>query len=81
MSPRDLNILQDPASSRPKLSFQNLLIGASLNLFEVSTLGQPFEVLKTSMAANREGLYLSILANNKILSYRYILLFFHEVLF
>ncbi|KAG2220027.1 hypothetical protein INT45_012203 [Circinella minor] len=26
---------------------------ATLNLFEVSTLGQPFEVLKTQMAANR----------------------------
>ncbi len=36
-----------------KLSFSNLLIGASLNFFEVSTLGQPFEVVKTTMAANR----------------------------
>ena len=31
----------------------NLAIGASLNIFEVSTLGQPFEVIKTHLAANR----------------------------
>ncbi|KAI9246903.1 mitochondrial carrier domain-containing protein [Phascolomyces articulosus] len=38
---------------RKPISYNNLLLGASLNLFEVSTLGQPFEVLKTQMAANR----------------------------
>lgn len=32
----------------------NLLLGASLNIFECATLGQPFEVLKTHMAANRQ---------------------------
>ncbi|KAF2718570.1 mitochondrial carrier [Polychaeton citri CBS 116435] len=31
----------------------NLLLGAGLNLFEVTTLGQPLEVMKTTMAANR----------------------------
>jgi hypothetical protein len=31
----------------------NLLFGALLNIAEVSTLGQPFEVVKTHMAANR----------------------------
>ncbi len=31
----------------------NLAIGAGLNLFETSTLGQPFEVVKTQMAASR----------------------------
>ncbi|KAI8093210.1 mitochondrial carrier domain-containing protein [Halteromyces radiatus] len=35
------------------VSYTNLAIGASLNLFEVSTLGQPFEVVKTQLAANR----------------------------
>ncbi|ORX48480.1 mitochondrial carrier [Hesseltinella vesiculosa] len=35
------------------VSFTNLAIGAALNLFEVSTLGQPFEVMKTQLAANR----------------------------
>lgn len=42
-----------PDKSKP-ITFNNLLIGASLNLFEVTTLGQPFEVIKTSMAANRQ---------------------------
>ncbi|KAI8619610.1 mitochondrial carrier domain-containing protein [Chytriomyces sp. MP71] len=31
----------------------NILIGAGLNIFEITTLGQPFEVIKTQMAANR----------------------------
>jgi hypothetical protein len=35
------------------IKFSNLLLGASLNLFEVTTLGQPLEVTKTTMAANR----------------------------
>ncbi|RPB26367.1 mitochondrial carrier [Terfezia boudieri ATCC MYA-4762] len=44
--------------SQPKLqkkpvSFSNLLLGAGLNMFEVTTLGQPLEVVKTHMAANR----------------------------
>ncbi|KAH7329894.1 putative mitochondrial DNA replication protein YHM2 [Rhexocercosporidium sp. MPI-PUGE-AT-0058] len=35
------------------VKFSNLLLGSALNLFEVSTLGQPLEVLKTTLAANR----------------------------
>ncbi|KAI1008121.1 Citrate/oxoglutarate carrier protein [Podosphaera aphanis] len=35
------------------VKFSNLMLGASLNLFEVTTLGQPLEVVKTTMAANR----------------------------
>lgn len=34
-------------------SLINLAIGAAIQVFEVSTLGQPFEVLKTHMAAHR----------------------------
>ncbi|KAJ3098243.1 Mitochondrial DNA replication protein yhm2 [Phlyctochytrium bullatum] len=41
-----------PLKKKP-ISFVNLAIGAGLNLFEVTTLGQPFEVIKTQMAANR----------------------------
>lgn len=46
------------ASSGEKLEkkpvkFSNLLLGAGLNMFEVTTLGQPLEVTKTTMAANR----------------------------
>ncbi|PYH98363.1 putative mitochondrial DNA replication protein [Aspergillus ellipticus CBS 707.79] len=35
------------------VKFSNLLLGAGLNLFEVTSLGQPLEVIKTTMAANR----------------------------
>ncbi|KAL1925664.1 uncharacterized protein VTP21DRAFT_547 [Calcarisporiella thermophila] len=35
------------------LSWVNLGIGAFLNLFEITTLGQPFEVLKTHLASHR----------------------------
>ncbi|KAI5298404.1 hypothetical protein KEM56_004087 [Ascosphaera pollenicola] len=35
------------------VKFSNLLLGSGLNMFEVSTLGQPLEVVKTTMAANR----------------------------
>ncbi|KAF7727300.1 hypothetical protein EC973_007816 [Apophysomyces ossiformis] len=41
-----------PLKKKP-ISYTNLLLGATLNLFEVSTLGQPFEVIKTQLAANR----------------------------
>ncbi|KAK4052400.1 hypothetical protein OIV83_002202 [Microbotryomycetes sp. JL201] len=37
-----------------QLSATNLGIGAAVSLFEVTTLGQPLEVLKTQMAANRQ---------------------------
>ena len=35
---------------KSKFSWQNLGIGAVIQVFEVSTLGQPFEVVKTHMA-------------------------------
>lgn len=35
------------------IKFSNLLLGAGLNMFEVTTLGQPLEVIKTTMAAHR----------------------------
>ncbi|KAI3407114.1 YHM2 [Candida oxycetoniae] len=35
------------------ISFSNILLGAGLNLSEATTLGQPLEVIKTTMAANR----------------------------
>ncbi|KAJ2482945.1 Mitochondrial DNA replication protein yhm2, partial [Coemansia sp. RSA 2052] len=47
-----------PPSARPEiqkkpLSWSNIALGAAIQTFEVSTLGQPFEVVKTHMAANR----------------------------
>lgn len=35
------------------INFSNILLGAGLNMAEVTTLGQPLEVVKTTMAANR----------------------------
>lgn len=35
------------------VSWSNIAVGATMNMFEVTTLGQPLEVLKTQMAANR----------------------------
>ena len=47
--------LQRPVSLEKKpVKFSNLLLGAGLNMFEVTTLGQPLEVMKTTMAANRQ---------------------------
>lgn len=43
------------------IKFSNLLLGAGLNLFEVTTLGQPLEVVKTTMAANRSDGFVSAL--------------------
>ncbi|KAL4798505.1 mitochondrial carrier domain-containing protein [Aspergillus venezuelensis] len=43
-----------PADIKKKdVSLSNLLLGASLNMFEVTSLGQPLEVVKTTMAAHR----------------------------
>lgn len=35
------------------VNWSNIAVGATMNMFEVTTLGQPLEVLKTQMAANR----------------------------
>ncbi|KAH7366778.1 mitochondrial DNA replication protein YHM2 [Plectosphaerella cucumerina] len=43
----------DASLEKKPIKFSNLLLGAGLNLFEVTTLGQPLEVVKTTMAANR----------------------------
>lgn len=42
-----------PPLEKKPVKFSNLLLGAGLNMFEVTTLGQPLEVVKTTMAANR----------------------------
>ncbi|GAA6015083.1 hypothetical protein JCM10207_008724 [Rhodosporidiobolus poonsookiae] len=43
-----------PSKDSTKLDPTNLAIGAGVSLFEVTTLGQPFEVLKTHMASHRQ---------------------------
>lgn len=40
------------------ISFSNILLGAGLNMCEVTSLGQPLEVVKTTMAANRNYTFL-----------------------
>ena len=42
----DVETLKKP----PSFSWNNIAIGAAIQVFEVSTLGQPFEVIKTHMA-------------------------------
>ncbi|CAB4409284.1 unnamed protein product [Rhizophagus irregularis] len=46
-------IEKDGNLEKKPVSFINLAVGAGLNMFEVTTLGQPFEVIKTHLAANR----------------------------
>ncbi|CAG8518194.1 11208_t:CDS:2, partial [Ambispora leptoticha] len=56
MAPLDVGEIVAQEDGKPKkkpISWQNLGVGAALNMFEVSTLGQPFEVTKTHLAANR----------------------------
>lgn len=45
--------MESTQTGKKTVSWANLGIGAGIQLFEVSTLGQPFEVLKTHLAANR----------------------------
>ncbi|GBL52089.1 Mitochondrial DNA replication protein yhm2 [Candidozyma auris] len=45
------------------INFSNILLGAALNMAEATTLGQPLEVVKTTMAANRN---LSLLQATKV---------------
>jgi len=44
---------EPPKLEKKPIKFSNLLLGAGLNMFEVTTLGQPLEVVKTTMAAHR----------------------------
>lgn len=51
-----------PKIEKKPVKFSNLLLGAGLNMFEVTTLGQPLEVMKTTMAANRQDGMLGAIA-------------------
>jgi len=50
------------AIEKKPVKFSNLLLGAGLNMFEVTTLGQPLEVIKTTMAANRTDSFAGAMA-------------------
>lgn len=59
------NLLTTPAPGyieKKPVKFSNLLLGAGLNMFEVTTLGQPLEVVKTTMAANRSDGFVSAMS-------------------
>ncbi|KAE8385351.1 hypothetical protein BDV23DRAFT_19259 [Aspergillus alliaceus] len=51
----------DARVKKREIGASNLLLGASLNMFEVTTLGQPLEVVKTTMAANRSDSFITAL--------------------
>ena len=54
-------LLTQEVEKKP-VKFSNLLLGAGLNMFEVTTLGQPLEVVKTTMAANRTDTFPSAIS-------------------
>ncbi|KAJ5088021.1 mitochondrial DNA replication protein [Penicillium angulare] len=45
------------AGTKGKVKASSLLLGAGLNMIEVTSLGQPLEVIKTTMAANRSDTF------------------------
>jgi len=51
--------MSDKAIQKKPISWINIGLGAFIQTFEVSTLGQPFEVLKTHLAANRKDTFLT----------------------
>ncbi|CAL9736079.1 citrate/oxoglutarate carrier protein [Monosporozyma servazzii] len=51
-----------PAEKR-KVNFSNILLGAGINMAEVTSLGQPLEVVKTTMAANRHLTFMGSIKN------------------
>ncbi|XXG97134.1 hypothetical protein Hte_003429 [Hypoxylon texense] len=53
--------LTEKKLEKKPIKFSNLLLGAGLNMFEVTTLGQPLEVCKTHLAANRGDSFASAL--------------------
>ncbi|KAI9592694.1 mitochondrial carrier domain-containing protein [Syncephalis fuscata] len=50
----DKQTASSASTQKKPVSWTNIALGAAIQTFEVSTLGQPFEVVKTHMAAHRE---------------------------
>jgi len=46
-----MGVAKDPGQKG--INWSNIAVGGIMNMFEVTTLGQPLEVIKTQMAANR----------------------------
>ncbi|KAL9111566.1 MAG: hypothetical protein Q9227_004054 [Pyrenula ochraceoflavens] len=53
---------QGTTIEKKPVKFSNLLVGAGMNMFEVTTAGQPLEVVKTTMAANRSDTFANAMA-------------------
>ncbi|KAJ5088018.1 mitochondrial DNA replication protein [Penicillium angulare] len=51
---KNLPEMQDAVEQKRPIPYKNLAVGAFMNIFQVTTLGQPMEVLKTHLAANRK---------------------------
>lgn len=68
-------ISPDTEIKKKPVNFSNILLGAGLNMAEATTLGQPLEVVKTTMAANRN---LSIIQATKLVMSRGGLLGFYQ---
>ncbi|CCC69066.1 hypothetical protein NCAS_0C00760 [Naumovozyma castellii] len=45
--------VQPQSPKKRSINFSNIILGATINMAEVTSLGQPLEVVKTTMAANR----------------------------
>lgn len=54
ISVEPVTTIQGAPPAKKSVNFANLGVGATMNMFEVTTLGQPFEVIKTHLAANRQ---------------------------
>ncbi|KAI2893776.1 hypothetical protein CBS63078_9034 [Aspergillus niger] len=50
----DMPTLQGAAEQKRPIPYRNLAVGALMNIFQVTSLGQPLEVIKTHLAANRQ---------------------------
>ena len=68
-------ISPDTEIKKKPVNFSNILLGAGLNMAEATTLGQPLEVVKTTMVANRN---LSIVQATKLVMSRGGLLGFYQ---
>lgn len=61
-TPSSIATIKNNEVKKKTFSWNNIGIGAAIQIFEVSTLGQPFEVIKTHMAGiNKIKISLSVL--------------------
>ena len=61
-----MSAASDVRPQKKPIPWRNLTIGAIIQVFEVSTLGQPFEVLKTHMAGNLDRNNLAVIITKAV---------------